>query len=561
MMSVLVLIIQPLVAQEDVFKPLKTPITSYLEGIGAYVHFVHFDAKNDAFYIGTQKGVAKVINGDFQHPAYIDELKRQSMIGITTNNQGMLWVCTNDGIMLNLNNNQKHHFNNPALYPSAFALGRNYIWISDYNTGIHAINWHSNEASNARLKESLKGVPDKTYDVVVDAVNHVWIASESGLFKFDPKEQKLSHLLKDIQITALTLDLEASTLYAGSINKLYVIRHSGKVQEVDLPTVGRIKDLTKRGNTLWAVAHDCVLSLDFKRRIPFPTIYRKEEGYNSDHGISITFDHQKNVWVGTAGNGIFTLGKTQKTDDPVNIIDSLKEGKQVKLDHIQFQKASTKLLNKQASYRVLNQLVHYLKENSKSYLEVYGHTDNSGQPEKLKSLSLARANVVKNYLIEQEIDFNRISTFGYGMEKPIASNDSQEGAQLNRRVECRLKLEDEMIKSRQELMKDSLEQQLKALEETNKVFDNLKKRGDTSKQLTIDYVRHFTTMRAEATVYSTALDSIPLNTTCEVLEKTNKLHKLRSISALDFWYRVLYNGKEGWVFGYFTSLRLLKDED
>ena len=64
-----------------------------------------------------------------------------------------------------------------------------------------------------------------------------------------------------------------------------------------------------------------------------------------------------------------------------------------------------------------------------------GHTDNIGQPEANKALSQARAEAVRNQLIAYGVAPEAIKAYGYGDLQPVASNDTEEGRQLNRRVE------------------------------------------------------------------------------------------------------------------------------
>jgi outer membrane protein OmpA-like peptidoglycan-associated protein len=68
-------------------------------------------------------------------------------------------------------------------------------------------------------------------------------------------------------------------------------------------------------------------------------------------------------------------------------------------------------------------------------LEVAGYTDNLGNINRNKSLSLQRANTVMNYLIEQGISADRLTARGYGPANSIADNNTSEGRALNRRVE------------------------------------------------------------------------------------------------------------------------------
>ena len=79
--------------------------------------------------------------------------------------------------------------------------------------------------------------------------------------------------------------------------------------------------------------------------------------------------------------------------------------------------------------------VYNMKDNPTIEIEIAGHTDNVGADEYNLNLSLERANSVVAFIVSKGISQNRIIAKGYGESKPIASNDSEEGKQLNRRVE------------------------------------------------------------------------------------------------------------------------------
>jgi outer membrane protein OmpA-like peptidoglycan-associated protein len=91
------------------------------------------------------------------------------------------------------------------------------------------------------------------------------------------------------------------------------------------------------------------------------------------------------------------------------------------------------------SYAELNKLETMMKQNAGMQVEISGHTDNVGDKNFNKRLSLKRADAVRSFLISKSIDPRRISTAGYGEEKPLASNDDEEdGRELNRRVEFKV---------------------------------------------------------------------------------------------------------------------------
>ena len=89
-------------------------------------------------------------------------------------------------------------------------------------------------------------------------------------------------------------------------------------------------------------------------------------------------------------------------------------------------------------YEVLNSVVLVLNEFEQTYIDITGHTDNTGPATLNQELSEARANSVSRYLQSQGVIYQRIVTKGMSFNVPIATNDTPEGRSLNRRVEILL---------------------------------------------------------------------------------------------------------------------------
>lgn len=86
----------------------------------------------------------------------------------------------------------------------------------------------------------------------------------------------------------------------------------------------------------------------------------------------------------------------------------------------------------------LDRLVALLNALPEIKIELSGHTDNKGSASYNKQLSKDRAESVVNYLISEGISKSRLTYIGYGFEQPIATNETDAGRQLNRRVEFRI---------------------------------------------------------------------------------------------------------------------------
>ncbi|MBO4530844.1 MAG: OmpA family protein [Paludibacteraceae bacterium] len=109
------------------------------------------------------------------------------------------------------------------------------------------------------------------------------------------------------------------------------------------------------------------------------------------------------------------------------------------LNGIQFETGSAKI--KKSSNGILDQVVTVMKENPSWKLSINGHTDNSGKPDKNQKLSEDRAAAVKAYLVNKGIEDSRLTSAGFGQDKPVASNKTAAGKAKNRRVEFIVRFE------------------------------------------------------------------------------------------------------------------------
>lgn len=106
-------------------------------------------------------------------------------------------------------------------------------------------------------------------------------------------------------------------------------------------------------------------------------------------------------------------------------------------DHLNFESGSAQLTPD--SNETVNNLATILKAYPHATIQLAGHTDNTGNPQTNQQLSLDRANAVKTMLVNSGVDGNRISTVGYGQDRPITTNDTEQGRARNRRTELTVK--------------------------------------------------------------------------------------------------------------------------
>ncbi len=141
-------------------------------------------------------------------------------------------------------------------------------------------------------------------------------------------------------------------------------------------------------------------------------------GYQMDKQI-------KELKESTAGSGV----DITETDNGQAILVNLPDG-------VTFDVDSATL--KPQFRDTLNQIGGSMKQYPNSLIDVYGHTDSTGSDAYNQSLSERRASTVANYLVSQGVSASRIRSQGFGETMPVASNDTEQGRQRNRRVEIKI---------------------------------------------------------------------------------------------------------------------------
>jgi outer membrane protein OmpA-like peptidoglycan-associated protein len=102
------------------------------------------------------------------------------------------------------------------------------------------------------------------------------------------------------------------------------------------------------------------------------------------------------------------------------------------LNNIFFESDKSILLKE--SFGELNKLAAALLK-TQEVIEIRGHTDNKGNEKKNQQLSEERAKAVVDYLLSKKINKSRLFYKGFGSNKPLVPNTTEEGRSKNRRVE------------------------------------------------------------------------------------------------------------------------------
>jgi outer membrane protein OmpA-like peptidoglycan-associated protein len=125
--------------------------------------------------------------------------------------------------------------------------------------------------------------------------------------------------------------------------------------------------------------------------------------------------------------------------DPLTLdiyLEPVRAGRSIVLNNLFFDTKQYEL--KPKSRTELNRLVGFMKQYPEVQVEVSGHTDDVGSDDDNLLLSQNRAKSVYSYLVSQGVKADRLRFKGYGENKPLVANDSEDHRQQNRRIELRI---------------------------------------------------------------------------------------------------------------------------
>jgi type IX secretion system PorP/SprF family membrane protein len=122
--------------------------------------------------------------------------------------------------------------------------------------------------------------------------------------------------------------------------------------------------------------------------------------------------------------------------EKVVLLTPIEVGASVIVEDLLFKTGKTEL--DERSFRILDQLVDFMKQNPTIKIELQGHTDSDGSASANQKLSEGRAKSAMDYMVNKGISPARMTAKGYGQTQPIDTNATPEGKAKNRRVELKI---------------------------------------------------------------------------------------------------------------------------
>ncbi|MBR4573004.1 MAG: OmpA family protein [Prevotella sp.] len=155
------------------------------------------------------------------------------------------------------------------------------------------------------------------------------------------------------------------------------------------------------------------------------------------------------------GNRMDKVKKQAQQQLPNATVETVKDANNLDAVKVTFNSGILFATNKadlsQSSKNELNNLANIMKENKDISVDIKGYTDSTGSDAINNPLSVNRAQSVANYLTQNGVQYAQMKNVnGYGSSNPVASNETAEGRQQNRRVEVYLYASQEMINKAQQ---------------------------------------------------------------------------------------------------------------
>lgn len=241
----------------------------------------------------------------------------------------------------------------------------------------------------------------------------------------------------------LTLDAKGDFAYLGSYDKsLAGYKGEGDIMKIQLPEGAKPepvvlvfgKVLNKSTNEPIAAKinyFDLTTGQEYGTAIS--DINTGEYSIVLPRGINYGFKSEAAGYVSISENLDLTkLDKYEEIEKNLYLVP-IQIGQTIRLNNLFFDTGEYAL--KESSNSELKNLLKLLSLNPKMKIKIVGYTDNVGSAASNQTLSKNRANAVYEWLVANKANKANLSSVGMGMKDPVATNDTEEGRQQNRRVE------------------------------------------------------------------------------------------------------------------------------
>lgn len=258
-------------------------------------------------WVATENGLMK-INDD--ETKTID-IKPNSVVSATMGENERGWMCTYDNKIAMFDREVSYSTNVPSNeIITCMDADRNFIWLGTTN-GLYKISLKSKKENESFFEGNSKLPSNRINDILVDEKGTKWVATENGIVEFNGRGWK-THLKKS-DISSL-VKYKGGILAAGN-GQMWKFKNK-EWSEMILPeelSSSPIEDMVvDANNNLW-LAGRFLARLDDNW---MAYVYNEQDGFTSQHSTSLAVDQRNNIWVGTAGNGLFKISTENINDAP-----------------------------------------------------------------------------------------------------------------------------------------------------------------------------------------------------------------------------------------------------
>lgn len=267
---------------------------------------------NNNKWIGTEKGLYKI--EDYSEET--STIKEYGILDAIMGENERGWVCTYDGKIAMFDKDVSYSTtvsSNDLI--TCMSVESSNIWLGTTN-GLYKVSLKSKQDNIHYTTSNSKLPSNRINDIHVSSDGQIWVGTEEGLMTI--KNGKwISHLRK-VNISAI--EEHSGDIMAAGDGGLWKFKDA-TWEELALPmefSASPIEDMSYDdfGN-LWLVCG--LLGRLDENWIPY--IYSEEDGFTSNHPISLNIDQRNNVWIGTAGEGLFVIKQKNKQNQPIAFAD------------------------------------------------------------------------------------------------------------------------------------------------------------------------------------------------------------------------------------------------